>query len=133
MFPKEIEVILARHLASCLAMPIFIVDQQGNLVFYNEPAELILGRRFEEAGEVKIEDWTAILGLADENGQEIPYEERPLVFALKERRPSFRQMWLTPFDHIPRFIAITTFPLIGQADRFLGAMAIFWEVDTSNA
>lgn len=133
MFPKEIEVILARHLASCLAMPIFIVDQQGNLVFYNEPAELILGRRFEEAGEVKIEDWTAILGLVDEDGQEIPYEERPLVFALKERRPSFRQMWLTPFDHIPRFIAITTFPLIGQADRFLGAMAIFWEVDTSNA
>ena len=133
MFPKEIEVILARHLASCLAMPIFIVDEAGNLVFYNEPAELILGRRFEEAGEVKIDEWTGILGLADENGRELPYEERPLVFALKERRPNFRQIWLTPFDHIPRFIAITTFPLIGQADRFLGAMAIFWEVDTHNS
>lgn len=26
MFPKEIEVILARHLASCLALPIFILS-----------------------------------------------------------------------------------------------------------
>ncbi|NJN53849.1 MAG: hypothetical protein HC804_03270 [Anaerolineae bacterium] len=88
MFPKEIEVILARHLASCLAMPIFIVDEKGNLVFYNEPAELILGQRFEEAGEVNIEEWTAILGLKDEDGEELPYEQRPLVFALNERRPT---------------------------------------------
>jgi len=49
---KDIEVILSRHLASCLAMPIFIVDPVGNLLFYNEPAELILGRRFEETGEM---------------------------------------------------------------------------------
>ncbi len=129
MFPKEIEVILARHLASCLAMPIFIVDDQGNLVFYNEPAELILGQRFEEAGEVQIEEWTNILRLTDKDGNELPYEERPLVLALNERRPTFHQIWITPFDHIPRLIAITTFPLIGQADRFLGAMAIFWEVE----
>lgn len=129
MFPKEIEVILARHLASCLAMPIFIVDDQGNLVFYNEPAELILGQRFEEAGEVQIEEWTNILRLTNKDGNELPYEERPLVLALNERRPTFHQIWITPFDHIPRLIAITTFPLIGQADRFLGAMAIFWEVE----
>jgi PAS domain-containing protein len=42
----EIEMILMRQLASYLAMPIFIVDPVGNLVFYNEPAESILGRRF---------------------------------------------------------------------------------------
>ncbi|MBX3055974.1 MAG: hypothetical protein KF770_05825 [Anaerolineae bacterium] len=129
MFPKEIELILARHLASCLAMPIFIVDENGNLVFYNEPAELILGQRFEEAGEVQIEEWTTILRLTDKDGNELPYEERPLVLALNERRPTFHQIWITPFDHVPRLIAITTFPLIGQADRFLGAMAIFWEVE----
>ncbi len=131
MFPKEIEVILARHLASCLAMPIFIIDEQGSLVFYNEPAELILGRRFEEAGEVNLDEWTKIITITDKAGGPIPHEERPLVYALNQRRPTFRQIWLTAFDNIPRFIAITTFPLIGQADRFLGAMAIFWEVDSS--
>ena len=36
---QEIEMILVRQLASYLAMPIFIVDPQGTLVFYNEPAE----------------------------------------------------------------------------------------------
>lgn len=130
MFPKEIEVILARHLASCLVMPIFIIDEQGNLVFYNEPAELILGRRFEEAGEVELDEWTKIIHVTDEHGTVIPHEERPLVFALAQRRPSFRKLWLTAFDHIPRFIAVTSIPLIGQADRFLGAMAIFWEVES---
>ena len=131
MFPKEIEVILARHLASCLIMPIFIIDEQGNLVFYNEPAELILGRRFEEAGEVKADEWTKILKLTDGDGQEIPYEERPLMKALHKQQPSFHKVWLTAFDHIPHYIAVTSFPLIGQADRFLGAMAIFWETEVS--
>jgi PAS domain-containing protein len=53
---QEIEMILVRQLASYLAMPIFVVDPQGTLVFYNEPAELLLGRRFEETGEMSIAD-----------------------------------------------------------------------------
>jgi hypothetical protein len=32
---KEIELILARQLASYLVMPIFIVDLQGNIIYYN--------------------------------------------------------------------------------------------------
>lgn len=130
MFPKEIEVILARHLASCLAMPIFLIDEQGNLIFYNEPAEQILGRRFEEAGEVEIDEWTHIIQMTDEKGESIPYDQRPLVNALLQQRPNFRQVWISAFDNIPRFIALTTFPLIGQTGRFLGAMAIFWELDS---
>ena len=31
-------------------MPIFLVDTEGNLLYYNEPAEAILGRRFSETG-----------------------------------------------------------------------------------
>jgi len=44
MAQHEIEVILFRQLAASLAMPIFIVDPQGTLLYCNEPAELILGR-----------------------------------------------------------------------------------------
>ena len=39
MSQKEIEQILIRQLASYLAMAVLIVDADGNLVFYNEPAE----------------------------------------------------------------------------------------------
>jgi PAS domain-containing protein len=132
MFPKEIEVILARHLASCLAMPIFIVDEKGDLVFYNEPAELILGQRFEEAGEVKIDEWTQIIITTDLEGQELPYEKRPLIMALQNHQPSSREIILNAFDNIPRHISITAIPIIGQADRFLGAIAIFWEIEPTD-
>ncbi|MCI0393390.1 MAG: PAS domain-containing protein [Chloroflexi bacterium] len=127
MFPKEIEVILARHLASCLAMPVFLVDVKGNLVFYNEPAEIILGRRFEETGEMLASEWSTIFTPTDENGDPMPAEELPLMIALNERRPAFRRFWIRALDNIPRRLGVTAFPLIGQADRFLGAMAIFWE------
>ena len=36
---QEIEVILMRQLASYLAMPILVVDTEGDLVFFNEAAE----------------------------------------------------------------------------------------------
>ena len=50
MFPKEIEVILTRHLASWRCRLSLSIPRQ--LIFYNEPAEAILGRRFEESGEL---------------------------------------------------------------------------------
>jgi PAS domain-containing protein len=42
----------------CLSMPVFITDTKGNLIFYNEPAEQLLGSRFEDAGEMKVETWS---------------------------------------------------------------------------
>ncbi len=55
-----IEIILNRQLADCLSVPVFITDTVGNLIFYNEPAEKILGSRFEETGEMKVETWGTI-------------------------------------------------------------------------
>ena len=46
MSSKEIEVILSRQLADSLSVPVFIVDTHGNLIFYNEPAEDILGLNY---------------------------------------------------------------------------------------
>ena len=40
--------ILAQQWGSTLALPFFLLDRDGNLVFYNEPAELVLGRRFDD-------------------------------------------------------------------------------------
>src|SRR5262249_43344858 len=65
MSQKEIEMILARQLASCLALPIFLVDPSGALVFYNEPAEAILGRRFEETGEMPASEWSTFFSPTD--------------------------------------------------------------------
>jgi PAS domain-containing protein len=125
---QEIEMILVRQLASYLAMPIFIVDSQGTLVFYNEPAEPIVGRRFEETGEMPIDEWSTVFEPTDEAGQPIAPEDTPLAIALAERRPTHRVLWARGLDKVRRHLEVTCFPLIGQANRYLGAIAIFWEV-----
>jgi PAS domain-containing protein len=125
---REIEIILARQLASYLATPIFIVDPQGTLAFYNEPAEAILGRRFDETGEMRAEEWSTLFRPVDENGEPLQPDALPLVIALKEQHPSHRSFSISGLDGVLRHIQVTAFPLIGQADRFLGAIAIFWEV-----
>jgi len=125
---QEIEMILTRHLASYLAIPIFLVDTGGTLVFYNEPAEILLGRRFDETGEMPVEEWSTVFTPMDEQGTPIPPDGLPLVIALAERRPAHRRFFIQGLDRTRRHIELTAFPLIGQAERHLGAVALFWEV-----
>ena len=54
---EPIEIILLRQWASYLGLPVWIMDAEGSLIFYNEAAELLLGgRRFEESGAISVED-----------------------------------------------------------------------------
>lgn len=127
MFPKDVELILARHLASCLATPMFIVDTDGNLIFYNEPAETILGRRFDESGEMSASELASLFTPTDRTGEPLALESLPLIIALSERRPASRSFWIRGLDGVRRRIGVTALPLFGQAERFLGAIAFFWE------
>jgi PAS domain-containing protein len=124
---KELEVILMRQLADCLAMPIFIVNAKGTLLFYNEPAEVLLGQRFEETGELTTEQWAGVFMPTDHRNRPLPPEKVPLVIALRERRPVHASLRIRGLDHVVRDIQVTAFPLVGRASRFLGAVAIFWE------
>jgi PAS domain-containing protein len=125
---KDIEIILARQLASYLAAPIFIVDPEGTLVFYNEPAELILGKRYDETGEMKISTWATIFKPMNEKGELLDPDMLPLVIAIKERRLAHSNFWIRGLDNTLRQIQVTGFPLLAQADRLVGAVAILWEM-----
>jgi PAS domain-containing protein len=124
---KDIEIILARHLASYLAMPIFMVDPEGNLIYYNEPAEAVLGQRFDETGAMPASEWATLFAPTDEEGTPLMPEDLPLVIALLEHRPAHRTFWIQGLDNTPRHIEVVALPIVGQAQRYLGAMAIFWE------
>ena len=126
---KEIELILARQLASNLSIPIFLVDTGGNLLYYNGAAEPILGQRFSETGGMTMDEWSTVFALTDESGEPIPPNEAPLAVALTERRPVHRTMTLVGLDGVRRGIQATCIPILGQADRYLGALALFWEVN----
>ncbi len=127
MFQQEIEVILARHLAECLAMPVFIVNPEGDLIFYNEPAEAILGLNYAETGAMPASEWSTVFQPVEQDGRSIPPEELPLMIALSSRHPAHKRFSIQGRDGVSRQIEVTAFPLIGQADRFLGAIALFWE------
>jgi hypothetical protein len=127
MSQQEIEVILARHLAEYLAMPIFIVNPAGDLIFYNEPAEVILGTRYNETGNMAATEWSTVFQPVNQEGIPLPPDELPLIIALTQRCPAHSNFWIQGLDGRLREIEVTAFPLIGQADRFLGGIAIFWE------
>lgn len=127
MAQRPIEVILTRQLASCLATPIFIVDPAGTLVFYNEPAERILGKHYEETGEMPAAEWSSVFAPTDEHGAPVPPERLPLMITLAQHQPAHGRFWIRGLDGVRRHIEATAFPLIGHAGRDLGAVAIFWE------
>lgn len=131
MVQREIEVILLRQLASYLAMPILIIDPVGTLLFYNEPAEQLMGMRFEETGEIPAKEWIDTFKLTDEHGTPIAPEADPLLVTLHEHRPAHREMWGQDRDGVRRRVEVTTIPLIGQAGRHLGTVSLFWEVEHS--
>jgi len=92
MAQKPIELILMRQLASSLVMPIFLVDMAGTLLFYNEPAEQILGMRFDETGEMPASEWTTRWEPSDADGAPLVPERLPLMVAVQECRPAHREL-----------------------------------------
>ena len=124
---RPVELLLMRQLASYLKTAIFLIGPDGSLLFYNEPAERLLGLRFEEADPMSAEQWMALLEPTDEAGAPIPIEERPMMIALRRQRPAHRRYSLRGFDGMPHRIEGLAFPLVGGAGRQLGAVGIFWE------
>jgi PAS domain-containing protein len=125
---RAIQIILARQLASCVAMPIILVDAEGTLIFYNEPAEAILNARFEETGEVSAEEWSQMVAVTDEDRNPILPEDRPMRVARLQRRPVSRTIWMRSGGGEWRHLQITAFPLVGEGGHMLGVMDIFWEI-----
>jgi PAS domain-containing protein len=129
MSQKEIELILARHLASYLAMPVFVADRLGNLVYYNEQAGVVLGHPFEESEDLPLYERLRALEPHDDSGESIPAEKLPLAVAIAEQRPVHCRLWIRGLDGVPRHIEATAFPLIGFGERHAGAVSVFWEIE----
>ncbi len=124
----DIELILSRQLAECLSIPVFITDIEGNLLFYNEPAEEILGKRYEETGEMPVEEWSTIFKPLDDKGKLLNPEDLPLVQTLNNCLPAHGSFWIESLKKEIHKISVTSFPIMGRGNRFLGATAIFWKI-----
>jgi PAS domain-containing protein len=123
----EIEMILMRELASSLAMAVFVVGPEGDLLYYNEPAEQLLGSRFDETGALAMGEWASDWSPVDADGIPIPADALPLAIAVNELRPAHGSMWIRGHDGQVRRLEVTAIPMVGQSGRLLGAAAVFWE------
>ena len=126
MGQKHLILILARELASNLATPTLIADAEGDVVFYNEAAEAVIGGPFSEMGEMGIDDLAESYAPRTPEGERLPVERLPGRVALDERRASHVKIWITSRDGVDREVGVTAFPLFAHADEFVGVVVIFW-------
>lgn len=123
----QVEIRLLKQLASALATPMFVVRPDGDLVFFNESAEALVGQRFDEIGEISRDDWPAMLNITDPSGAPIRPEDRPLIAALDRRRPIYRQLASRGLDGVSHALDGTGIPVISGDGRLLGGLGLFWE------
>lgn len=125
---KPLELILARNLLSSISTPAFLVGDDGVLLFYNEAAGALVGRRFEETGSMNAEEWTTAFGPFDDEDKPIPYDEVPMTTALRAGRPSHGNFRICVATGQHQDIAASAIPIVGH-DGASGAIVIFWPLD----
>jgi PAS domain-containing protein len=125
--PKNLILIIAREFASKLATATVLADAEGRIVYFNERAEVTLGRTFAEAGEMPAEEWAEMFGTEDVDGRPIGLDELPAGVALRDRTPAHGTFCITALDGVRRTLSTTAVPLFARADEFVGVMAVFWE------
>jgi PAS domain-containing protein len=116
-------VILARNLVASVTVPAFVTDEEGTIVFYNDAAGELLGRRFEETGSLSREEWASI-GPVDEAGKPL-HTSAPLTHALKANAPAHGRFRICSDARGVIMVETSAFPL-SAADGFHGALVVFW-------
>ncbi len=128
MAQQPIELILLRQWASYLDIPIWLMDEHGDLLFYNEPAEQLLGLRFDEAGRINARQLAEMFVTTRLDGSPMPTEELPIVMALQHGHPVHGELRLSTSSGISRQIQVSAFPVDALGRRH-GVVAMFWEHD----
>ncbi len=128
---RPLELILARNLLTALSTPAFLVDEGGVLVFYNEAAGALLGKRYEELGTVGPEEWGSIFGPFDDEGDPLPYDELPLVIAVRNGHPAHADFEIRSTDGTRHTVEVSAFPIL-TAHGSQGAIAVFWPSGSKN-
>ena len=123
---KPLELILARNLLTSLSTPAFLVDANARLLFFNEAAGAMLGRSFEETGQMEAGDWTSVFGPLGDARDPIPVDELQLTAALRDGRPAHGRFCIRSTDGREHTIEASAFPLIGSDSEESGAMILWW-------
>jgi PAS domain-containing protein len=123
--PRPLELILARNLMSSISTPALLVGREGEIMFYNDAAGSLLGRRFEETGKLAASEWTAEFGPFDPEGNPIPFEQLSLTHILRHNRPAHSSFHIRSIKGTIHHIIASGVLIVG-GDGFQGAIVFFW-------
>lgn len=123
----SLQLILAREFSANLATPMFLIDAEGTLVFFNEAAELMLGKSYGEIGPITANEFGTRLEMAELDGTPLRRRDSPAGIAFFQRRPSHRRLLATGLDGSRRAFEVTAYPLFGHVDEMHGVLTVFWE------
>jgi PAS domain-containing protein len=125
---RPLELILARNLLASLSTPAFLVDDAGEIAFYNDAAGRVLGRRYEDSGPIPAGEWTSQFGPFDAEGNAIPFDRLGLTNALRGNRPAHDRFCIRPVGGDKRLVEVSALPIVGTG-AYRGAMVVFWPAD----
>ena len=125
---QPVEMILLRQAASYLTIPVWMMDHDGNLIYYNDPAEELLGVRFDDVGPIQADKVGEMFQVTDADGEPLLDHQLSIVVALMKRTPDHSQVRFQGFDGVWRDVSVSAMPVEGQGGRFLGVFATFWEI-----
>jgi PAS domain-containing protein len=123
---KPLELILARNLLTSISTPSFLVDGHGTMVFYNEAAAAVLGRSFEEAGQMTVDQWTQAFGPLSADGDALEFDELSLTKAIRDGRPAHGNFCIRTAGNPEQPIEAAAFPIVASPGGSSGAMILFW-------
>ncbi len=109
-----------------MADAVLLVDARGDTLFYNEPAEAVFGRPFDEIDQLAFEERTQILAPLDEAGLPLPVDALPGIVAMRERRPAHEVFHMHGLDGVLRPIEGTGIPIESARGQLLGALVVLW-------
>jgi PAS domain-containing protein len=128
---QPLPLILARNLVASITVPGFVTDEEGNVIFYNDAAGQLLGRRFEETGRLSREEWSEI-GPLDAEGNQLDWDALPLTTALRDNRPAHQRFRICTDEENILMIETSAVPLTA-ADGHHGAIVVFWPAGEDGA
>jgi len=123
---QPLVLILARNLVASVTVAAFVTDAEGAVVFYNDAAGELLGRRFEETGRLTREEWRSI-GPVDAEGHPLD-TDAPLTTAIKQNRPRHERFRICTDERGVVMVETSAFPLTAP-DGFHGAVVVFWPAE----
>lgn len=121
-----LELILARHLAGGLAVPILLVDARGDALFFNEAAEAIFGLEFNEIDALPFDELSARLAPRWENGEPLAADHLPGKVAMRERRPAHAEFQIRGLHGTLHSLEATAIPIERAGGPLLGALIMMW-------